>query len=310
MRFPFTIPEKRKFDAVGFGTNAVDHLINVPQFPRQESKVEYTAHTILPGGEIASTMVGLQRLGFKTAYAGRFGNDAAGEIGISSLVDEGVDVSSCQTTENAETQSAFIFIDERTGERTILWRRDEKLSYLAQDAPTQLAADARVLHMTPHDTDACIAMAQVARENGTIVSLDIDNIFNGTENLLPLVDILLASADFAKRMTGIDDLRDGLSQINKNFRCAVVGSTLGAKGSLILCGGEFLETAAFDVPGGCQDTTGAGDAFRTGFLFGVLSGMSVDESARSANAVAALKCRKIGARTALPTTEELNDVLA
>lgn len=309
MNFPFTIPTERKFDAVGFGTNAVDHLISVPSFPDAESKMEYSALDVMPGGEVASTMVGLQRLGCSTSYIGRFGDDHAGVIGLASLADENVDVAFCETVAGAETQSAFILIDERNGERTVLWRRDAKLAFRAQDAPLASASLGRVLHMTPHDTEACIAMAAAARDAGTVVSLDVDNVFEGIESLLPLVDILLASADFAKKLTGIDDTRKSLAETEKRSGSAIVGTTLGSDGSIILCGETFIETPAFDVPGGCVDTTGAGDAFRTGFLHGVLSGLSVEETCRAANAVAALKCRKIGARTALPDFSELRTLL-
>jgi sugar/nucleoside kinase (ribokinase family) len=63
------------------------------------------------------------------------------------------------------------------------------------------------------------------------------------------------------------------------------------------------------VPGGCRDTTGAGDAFHTGFLYGLLRGEDVESSLKMANAVAALKCRSLGARTALPRADELAEFL-
>jgi sugar/nucleoside kinase (ribokinase family) len=85
---------------------------------------------------------------------------------------------------------------------------------------------------------------------------------------------------------------------------------LGVKGSILFSGGVFIESSGFAVPGGCKDTTGAGDAFRVGLLYGLLEGMSIENSARSANAVAALKCRSIGARTALPTETELEQFIS
>lgn len=309
MKFPFELPVDREFDAVGFGTNAVDYLIQVPFYPSFNSKIELSDYLQLAGGEIATAMVGLKRLGLKTAYAGRFGDDSAGDFGLQTLRDEGVDVRFTEQVENAKTQIAFIIIDERNGERTVIWHRDKKLAYNEPDAPTEIAALGRVLHLFPHDIEACIAIAKKAKENGTIVSLDIDNILTKTEELLSYVDILIASQELGEKLFRIRDNHEFLRLLKSKFGCAVTGVTLGEKGSLIYCEDKFIETDGYKVPGVCKDTTGAGDSFRAGFLYGVLNGDSVEDSAKNANAVAALKCREIGARTALPNKEELEKLL-
>ncbi|MDQ3586156.1 MAG: carbohydrate kinase family protein, partial [Acidobacteriota bacterium] len=155
MRFPFTLPNGKEFDAVGFGLNAVDHLILMPEYPAFDTKTRLLEHVQSAGGQTASAMVGLQRLGLKTAYAGRFGSDAEGFFGLATLRDEGVDVSRAEVIEGARNQIAFIIIDARTGERTILWDRDERLAYKAEEAPTGFAARGRVLHLDAHDPLAC-----------------------------------------------------------------------------------------------------------------------------------------------------------
>lgn len=310
MNFPFLISGERELDAVGFGTNAVDFLIRVPHYPQFSSKVEFTEYFQMAGGEVATAMVGLARLGMRTAYAGRFGDDAAGEFGVRTLVDEGVDVRYAERIAGAKTQIAFIVIDEGSGERTVIWQRDAKLSYTAEEAPLDIVGEAKVLHLTPHDTAACLAMARAARKAGTIVSIDIDNVFDGVEDVLANVDILIASAEFPARFLGITDERAALRELIARFGCGVAGVTLGAKGSLLLAsGGTFIETSGFEVPNGCKDTTGAGDAFRVGLIGGLLTGESIENSAAMANAVAALKCREIGARTALPDRDELERFL-
>lgn len=309
MKFPFEIPEHREFGVLGFGTNAVDFLIRVPQYPEFDSKIELTDYIQAAGGEIATAMVGLRRLGIKTAYAGRFGKEPTGDFGIRSLADEGVDVRFSEQIEGAVTQIAFIVIDVRNGERTVIWKRDPLLAYSAEEAPVEAVGLAQVLHLTPHDTTACIRLAKEARERGTIVSIDIDNVFEGVEDLLLLVDILIASAEFPAKLTGDDTPLGGLRNLQEKYGCPVVGLTLGEEGSLVLCEDVLIESRGFAVPGGCKDTTGAGDSFRAGFLYGLLSGMSVEESALAANGVAALKCRAVGARTSLPTKSELTELL-
>ncbi|MEP7212581.1 MAG: carbohydrate kinase family protein [Acidobacteriota bacterium] len=309
MKFPFNVFENAEFDVLGFGTNAVDFLIQVPEYPAFNSKVELTDYVQAAGGEVATTVVGLQRLGLKTAYAGRFGTDQAGDFGMLSLKEEGVDTSYAEQVPGANTQIAFIIVDIRSGERTVIWQRDKKLAYSEAEAPVDAVNRAKIIHFTPHDAAACRRMALLAREAGVLVSLDIDNFFDGTVDLLPLVDVLIASAEFPKKLLGIDDSRSALRELKKRYGCGIVGVTLGESGSLLLCGDTFVETPGFAVPGGCRDTTGAGDAFRVGLLYGLLRGESVEESARLANAVAALKCRQVGARTALPDESELRSLL-
>jgi sugar/nucleoside kinase (ribokinase family) len=309
MRFPFILAENKKFDAVGFGTNAVDFLIEVPEYPAFNSKIELVRYVQAAGGEAATTMVGLQRLDLKTCYVGRFGTDAEGDFGLRSLRDEEVDVSFAEQITGARTQIAFIVIDERSGERTVIWHRDKLLAYNEIDAPIAAAEAGKVLHFTPHDARACLEMANRARAAGAIVSLDIDNLFDGINELLPQVDILIASAEFPEKLVGIKNRQESLREIKSRFGCRMVGMTLGAAGSLILCENEFIETSGYEVPNGCKDTTGAGDAFRVGLLYGLLTGETVETAAEMANAVAALKCRALGARTALPSAAELTDLI-
>jgi sugar/nucleoside kinase (ribokinase family) len=85
--------------------------------------------------------------------------------------------------------------------------------------------------------------------------------------------------------------------------------TLGARGAILYHEGAFLESPAFPVPGGCRDTTGAGDAFHAGFLYAMLQGETIEAALNTGCAVAALKCRDLGARAALPTAHELNQFL-
>src|SRR4029078_8020360 len=129
MHFPLTLPAEKPFDAVGFGLNAVDHLIVVPEYPAFDTKMRLLAHKQSAGGQRATWMVWLQRLGFKTAYAGRFGSDPEGRFGLQTLKDDDVNVDFAEIVEGATNQIAFITIDVRNGERTIVWDRDDRLAY-------------------------------------------------------------------------------------------------------------------------------------------------------------------------------------
>ena len=120
MRFPFEPPQEREFDAVGFGLNAVDHLVVVPAYPEFDTKTRLVEHTRSAGGQTASTMAGLRRLGMKTAYAGRFGSDDAGRFGLEALRAEGVNLERAETVEGARNQvgdSTLIFLFRTRDER-------------------------------------------------------------------------------------------------------------------------------------------------------------------------------------------------
>ena len=305
MQFPFKPPTEREFDAAGFGVNAFDHLLVVPEFPACDTRTKLIEHRQGAGGQTASAIVALQRLGMRTAYAGHFGADAEGRLGLQSLKDEGVDVEFTEVIEGAHTQIGYIIIDARNGERTVLWNRDHRLAYAAQDAPVELVGRARAIHIDAHDAHACVRMAKEARAVGTIVSADVDNIHEGLHELLPLIDVLISSKEFPRILTGIEDDRVALAEIQARYGCALIGLTAGGRGATIYCNGKFRQTPAFSVPGGCRDTTGAGDAFHGGFLYGLLQEEEIETTLRLGCAVAALGCRALGARAGLPTREEL-----
>src|ERR1041384_1211016 len=310
MQFPLTAPADKPFDAVGFGLNAVDHLIVVPEYPAFDTKMRLLDHKQSAGGQTATAMVALRRLGLKTAYAGRFGSDPEGMFGLQTLKDDDVNVEFAEVVEGASNQIAFITIDARSGERTIIWDRDDRVAYNADEAPVEFGPLGRVLHLDAHDPPACVRVAQAAREAGTIVSADIDNVYQGLPELLPLIDIMIGSKEFAGRVTGIADARNALVELKNRFGCALVGMTIGAAGAVIYHEGSFIESPGFEAPGGCRDTTGAGDAFHAGFLYGFLTGEDIEASLKLGNAIAAIKCSALGARTALPTKPELNEFLA
>jgi sugar/nucleoside kinase (ribokinase family) len=277
----------------------------VPAYPEFDTKVRFLEYQKSAGGQTATAMVALQRLGLKTAYAGRFGSDENGRFGWLATQKEGVNLEYAQTIEGANNQIAFIIIDTRSGERTIVWDRDERLSYRRDEAPLELASRGRILHLDAHDPPACVAMALTARAAGAVITADIDNVYPGLPELLPLIDVLISSADFPYRLTGMKDLRASLRELKTRYGCTILGATLGSRGALVLCDDQFIESPAFEVPGGCRDTTGAGDAFHAGFIYGMLREADLETCLKLGNAVAALKCRSLGSRRALPAPDEL-----
>src|SRR6478672_5388180 len=160
MHFPLKSPTNKAFDAAGFGLNAVDHLIVVPEYPAFDTKIRLLEHTLSAGGQTATAMVALRRLGLKTAYAGRFGSDVEGRFGFETLLADNVNVEFAEVVEGARNQIAFITIDGRSGERTIVWDRDDRLAYKPEEAPVKFGPLGRVLHLDAHDPPACVRLAE------------------------------------------------------------------------------------------------------------------------------------------------------
>src|SRR5437763_17217300 len=115
------------FDVVGVGLNATDTLLIVPHFPAYAGKVPFEREILSPGGQVASAMVACARLGLRVKYIGTLGDDERGRIQMESLRSTGINLDDVIVRKNCPNQTAYILIDRTTGERTVLWRRDDCL---------------------------------------------------------------------------------------------------------------------------------------------------------------------------------------
>lgn len=311
MRIPFDLlpADERPFDVVGFGQNSVDLLAVVGEFPRSNSKQRLERFVRLPGGQVASAMVCCARLGWRARYVGRFGSDELGRIGLQSLSDEGVDVS-CVQTVDAPTRFALVLVDRRTGDRTVLWDRDPALAIRPGDVDPSTWRSGRVLHVDCEDIAASTVAAREARASGALTVIDVEAVLPGVPALLRHIDVIIASEGFPERLTGHHDTGTALAAMAREYEPVVACVTLGEQGSLAICQGREIRTPAFEVS--VVDSTGAGDAFRGGFICGYLqAGPSADvaDVLTYATAVAALKCRSLGARDGLPSREAVERFL-
>src|ERR1039458_10653137 len=112
-------------------------------------------------------------------------------------------------------QSAYIVIDRSTGERTVLWRRDDCLKVLPEEITDDMISGARLLHIDGHDTPAVARAAEIARRHGIPVTVDVDTIYQGFDRVLPNVDYLVASSEFPTAWTGETDPFKALETIQK-----------------------------------------------------------------------------------------------
>ena len=296
-----------EFDMVGIGLNATDTVLTVPHFPAYGGKVPFHKEFYSVGGQVASAVVTCARLGLRAKYIGTVGDDERGRIQLESLQTSGVNIDHVQQRRNCANQSAYIVIDESTGERTVFWSRPECLRLQPEEITSDQIACARLLHIDGHDTPAMEHAARIARANGIPVTVDVDTMYAGFERLLPLVDYLIASSEFPGRWTGREDPFDALQTIQRQFGMKMAAMTLGAHGALAWCDGRFVYSPAFVV--NCVDTTGAGDVFHGAFCYAVLQQMPIAEALGFANAMAALNCTAMGARGGIATLQEAQALL-
>ena len=297
-----------EFDVVSVGLNATDTVLIVPHFPAYAGKVPFHEEHMSPGGQVASAMVACSRLGLRTKYIGAIGDDLRGRIQIESLQGTGINLDHVQLRKNCANQSAYIIIDRSTGERTVLWRRDDCLRIQAEEITQEMIAGARLLHIDGHDTAAVGRAAQIARGHGIPVTVDVDTIYHGFDRVLPNVDYLVASSEFPAAWTGETDPFKALQAIQNEYGMRVAGMTLGAHGALALENGRFHYAPAFVV--NCVDTTGAGDVFHGAFCYAVLQGMPMREALDFSNAMAALNCTALGARGGIRGLSEVRALMA
>lgn len=296
------------FDVVGLGLNATDVAIEVPAYPAFNSKTEFVSATWQAGGQVATALVVCQRLGLRTKYIGRVGSDPAGTFQLESLRREGLNLDDVRVVPDCPNQAAYIVIDQSSGERTILWRRDDRLSLRPEELRPEMIRGARLLHVDGHDAAAAALAARWAREAGIPVTADVDNLYPGLEALLDATDYLISSATFPVVYTGEEDLFRALEQVRRRHPMKLVAATVGREGVLALENERFLYQPAFAVP--CRDTTGAGDVFHGAFIYGLLQAWPATRILEFSNALAGLSCGAVGARGGIASRAEAEALMA
>ncbi len=296
------------FDVVGVGLNATDTVLLVPRFPAYGGKVPFTREFYSVGGQVATAVVTCARLGLRAKYIGTVGDDERGRLQLDSLLASGIDIEHVQQRKNCPNQSAYIVVDESTGERTIFWSRPDCLAISPNEIMPEQIIGARLLHIDGHDTTAVEHAARIARRHGIPVTCDVDTIYPGFDSVLPLVDYLIASAEFPARWTGLGDPFAALKAIYQAAGTLVTAMTLGSFGALAYAEGRFHYSPGFAVA--CLDTTGAGDVFHGAFCYSVLQQMPLAEALEFSNAMAALNCTAHGARGHIATHQEALRLIA
>lgn len=296
---------KRNGSILGLGYCGLDSLCLVPRIPRDE-KVEAERTLVQGGGPAATAVCAAARLGAKTSFIGVVGDDARGQTILDELAREGVDTSNMRVRLEAESAAAFCWTVPDVGERSVVWTHGTAKPLSPEEINDHAVHSVDLLHVDGHHTAAAIRAAEIARAAGVIVSLDAGTELKDLDQLMELADILIASEAFVAGRFGETDAKAALRELRGSGR-RFVAVTRGVRGCLGYDGETFIDVPAYKVD--VVDTTGAGDVFHGAFAYRRVNGGSWEECARFAAAAAALKCRKFGGRTGIPTLDETEQFL-
>ena len=293
-------------DLVGVGLNATDTLIPLSHYPERGSKMEYTGASILPGGQVATTVIACQTWGMRSRYVGKLGDDEAARLHREAFDRAGVEAHIVTVPGGVSPQSLIIV--DGGGERTVLCRRDDHMALEPEELKREWIVNARVLHVDGHDTAAATLAARWAREAGVATVADLDDTYPGIEELVANIDYLIVNKDFSCRLMNEPNIERALRRMQARYGSRLTAATIGEDGVLAWNGKEMFHCAAYHVP--VVDTTGAGDIFRAGFIYALLKDWPLERKLDFSCAAAAMNCTAQGARGGIRPVAAIEELMA
>jgi ribokinase len=298
-----------KFDVVGFGALNVDMLFKVQKLARAEEESFIEDFTEACGGSAANTIVGLARLGCKTGFIGKVANDREGKLQIDCFTSEGVDTNGIIQATKGKSGSVMGFVDKKgaralyinSGVNDTIEPREINYGYLSQTkfvhfssfvGEKSFRAQRKLLAALPNEVRISFDPGSVYAQRG----------FAAIEPIIRSTYVLMPNAFELELLTGETDYRKG-ADLMIGLGVKIVAVKLGDKGCYVADDQEQLKVEPFKVK--VVDTTGAGDAFCAGFLYGLINKKSLYECGQIANFVASRSVTAIGARAGLPHAKDL-----
>ena len=297
-----------RWDVIGIGENSVDSVNLLPGYPQPtgpSAKMRIRERHVLCGGQMATAMCACASLGLRAKYVGVTGTDDNGRRIRAELQGRSVDISDLVIRDVAN-RFAVILVDENTGDRMVLWDRDDRLRLRESELPVDALGRTAVVHVDDVDDEVAIRAARLARGAGALVTSDIDRLTPRTGELAAAVTHAIFAQHVPMHLTGLDDTEAALRTLRRTLDNVMV-VTMGEQGASALEGDRFYHEPAFRVH--AVDTTGAGDVFRGGFIYALVNGQPMDQALRTANAAAAVSCTRLGALNGVPTLAEVHELM-
>ncbi|MEJ2695966.1 MAG: PfkB family carbohydrate kinase [Candidatus Sulfobium sp.] len=290
----------------GLGQCSLDYLALVDAYPGVDTKKEVLEWHEQGGGPVATALVALSRLGIDCRFYGVTGDDPEGKEIRQSLVDEGVDVKGLKVRKNSSSQIAFIAVEEGSARRTVFWKRPSGKAVTTEEIGDDFFEGCDFLLLDGLMKEASLQAAKGARRRNIPVMLDAGSARPGLLEIAAHADYLVASGTFAKG-SGWDLSPEFLAGMKNELGLSALTVTLGENGSITVSDDAVDRVPAFAVH--AVDTTGAGDVFHGGYIYGLLRGWTIRNTVTFASALAAMKCRKMGGREGIPGLDEVRAFL-
>lgn len=286
----------------GLGQCSLDYLALVDNYPEIDTKKEVLQWHEQCGGPVATALVALSRLGVMCRFCGVAGDDPEGDKIRRSLVKEGIDASWLKKRDKSSSQVAFIAVEKGSARRTIFWKRPSGEVVRIDEIDGDFLEGCGFLLLDGLMTDVSIHAARLAADRDIPVMLDAGSARPGLLEIAERSDYLVASREFATG-NGWDLSPEFLRERKEALGLRLLTVTLGVEGSITVSDDGFSRIPAFKVE--AVDTTGAGDVFHGGYIYGLLQGWDAPRTVIFASALAAIKCREVGGRTGIARLGEV-----
>jgi sulfofructose kinase len=296
----------RVFDCVGIGMCVADYQCLLERYPAADSKTEAKRFILQGGAPVPTALVALSKWKRSTAFVGIAGDDHDGRFIRDEMAECGIDTAKLMLSARARTPRAFVWIDGESGKRTVVLDRSGMKPLPARAASTTELPFCRVLHTDGRETPVAIRAMRLARKRGAQTVIDAGSPRDRMPDLIDVTDHFVASHSFVEKYFGKrvrpESALDRILALGP--KAAVV--TLGEHG----CIGKSAEDGFFRVNGHraknfIVDTTGAGDVFHAGYIYGLLEGWTPRKCCEFANTAAFMSCREIGARDGISSLKEI-----
>ena len=299
------------FDVFGMDMPCLDLNVVIPEMPERNTGTRVQDLSWQGGGKVSTGICACARLGAKCTWSGVVGDDLYGRFLYKDFLDHGVDLTGAKIREGQTTSLDVVVSEKDHNTRSLLFKAGTFAQLKPEEADWELLRSARWFFLSGIDETVEEGL-RIARQNGVQTFIDADydspklrehigdiDVFVGSEFVF---DALFPGA----KQKGLLNLQEELEQVHAQGPRIVV-FTFGERGAVGLEDGTYFHVPAFRVD--AVDTVGAGDVFHGAFLAELLKGSSAYECTVFASAAAAIKCTRIGGRSAIPTREVLENFL-